>query len=92
MGNKYGCDILALDDYDYSPWFEELDDKPSMPPLNGDEEEVKGRERIKNLNSKQTINQTWKAGNNSNKLKSKIRQIFIFCIIKIEPPKHFTKL
>ena len=29
-----------------------------MPPLEGDEEEVKEGKMIKNLNSKQTINQT----------------------------------
>ena len=28
-----------------------------MPPLEGDENEVKKRKKIKNLNSKQTINQ-----------------------------------
>ena len=30
-----------------------------MPPLEGDEEEVKEGKMIKNLNSKQTINQTF---------------------------------
>ena len=52
-----------------------------MPPLEGNEEKRKRRKRNPSCNSKQTINQisciitTKKAGNNSYKLKIKIRQI-----------------
>ena len=55
-----------LDDFDYSLWLEEKSTSekeesanlPPMPPLEGDEEEVKEETANQNLNSKQTINQT----------------------------------
>ena len=57
----------------YYPWFEnekrgdkkesidkeESADLNDMPPLEGDEEEVKKKKRIKIFNSKQIINQTY---------------------------------
>ena len=77
---------LKLEDYDYDGYFteekldneEELDD---MPPLEGDEEEVKEENELKHLNPNKLLTRPQilltqiKAGNNSNKLKNEIRQI-----------------
>ena len=40
LNNEYSFDNLALDDYEYSSWFED-DEVSSLPSLEGDEEEVK---------------------------------------------------
>ena len=68
MGNKYDPFNLFLETYSYEDWFknEELTyttrndkdesvDLSDMSPVEGDEE-VKEGKRIKNINSKQTIN------------------------------------
>ena len=61
-----------LETYNYDTWFKnkklsdnvrETDEEESidlfdMPPLEGDEEELKEAKRINNFNSKQTISQT----------------------------------
>ena len=55
-----------LEIYNYNDWFEneETTNKmetvglPDMPPLEGDEKEIKKSKRIKYMNSKQTINKT----------------------------------
>ena len=67
MELKYDPDNLFCETYNYDDWFEneestditrESDKEESdMPPLEGDEIEVKEK-RIKNLNSKQIISQT----------------------------------
>ena len=76
-----------LDDYDYSPWFKELDDEPSMPPLDGDEEEVKGLTPNKLLTRLPVLLTQIKAGNNSYKVKSKTRQILYL----FHPQNNITK-
>ena len=51
-GSKYDPRDLFLDGYDYtvrSENEEESTDVPPMPPLEGDEEEVKGRKGLKIL-------------------------------------------
>ena len=55
LGNKYGPINFYLETYNNDVWFEseESTDKNGMPPLEGDEEEVKV-----NCNSKQIINYT----------------------------------
>ena len=68
MGNKYDPFNLFLETYSYEDWFkneeltdttrndkEESVDLSDMSPVEGDEE-VKEGKRIKNINSKQTIN------------------------------------
>ena len=68
MGNKYDPFNLFLEAYSYEDWFkneeltyttrndkEESVDLSDMSPVEGDEE-VKEGKRIKNINSKQTIN------------------------------------
>ena len=52
---KYDSANITLHEYDYSEWYKEkeFDD---LPQLEGDEEESKRTKRIKNLDSKQTIN------------------------------------
>ena len=54
MESKYDPQDLFLDGYDYIVWSEneeESTDVPPMPPLEGDEEEVKGRKGLKILTS-----------------------------------------
>ena len=70
LGNKYDPKNLFLQGYDYGVWLEESTDKekltdqdeltdiPPMPPQKGDEVEVPKRKMIKNIDSKQIINQT----------------------------------
>ena len=50
-GSKYDPRDLFLDGYDYIVWSEneESTDVPPMPPLEGDEKEVKGRKGLKIL-------------------------------------------
>ena len=52
---KYDPANITLHEYDYSEWYKEkeFDD---LPQLEGDEEESKRTKRIKNLDSKQTVN------------------------------------
>ena len=75
---KYDPTNLTLSEYDYSGWYKELDD---LPPLEGDEEEVKEEKELKILTPNKLLARLpivlaqIKAGNNSNKLKNEIRQI-----------------
>ena len=52
LDHKCNSQILFLDNYNYSLWSEneeEFEDLPSIPPLGGDEEEVKKRKGLKIL-------------------------------------------
>ena len=90
MGDKYNSEKLFLEGYDYiigsenkkeSTDKEESIDVPPMPPLEGDEEDVKEGKRLKILTSKNLLTSLpillvqIKSGNNSYKLKNEIRQI-----------------
>ena len=77
---------LKLKDYDYGGWFteEELDDEEKLdelPPLEGNEEEVKEGKGLKILTPNKllirfpTLLAQIKTGSNSYKLKVEIRQI-----------------
>ena len=69
-----------------------------MPPLEGDEEEVKERKGSKVLTPNKLLTKLpislaqIKAGNNSYKLENEIRKLGIFCISTIKSLKKFTKL
>ena len=90
LGDKYNSEKLFLEGYDYIIWSEnkkestdkeEPIDVPPMPPLEGDEEDVKEGKRLKILTSKNLLTSLpmllaqIKSGNNSYKLKNEIRQI-----------------
>ena len=96
MGNKYDLNNLFLETHNYDKRFENdaLDDVASrisnkeesvdlsdMPPLEGDEEELKEGKRLKILTPNKLLTRLpillaqIKAGNNSYKLKNEIRQI-----------------
>ena len=95
LGNKYDPIDLFLGTYNYDVWFEneesaettrkcdkkESVDLSDMPPLEGDEEEVKEGKGLKILTPYKLLTRLLillvqiKAGNNSNKLKTEIRQI-----------------
>ena len=90
LDDKYDPKELFLEGYDYSVWSEnneesidkeESTDVPLMPPLEGDEEEVKHGKGLKILMPNKLLTRLpillaqVKAGNNSYKLKNEIRQI-----------------
>ena len=83
MGNKYDPINLFLETYNCDNWFEneESVDLSDMPPLEGDEEEVKEGKGLKILTPKKllirlpTLLAQIKAENNSYKLKNEVRQI-----------------
>ena len=83
LGNKYDPINLFLETYNYDNWFEneESVDLSDMPPLEGDEEEVKEGKGLKILTPKKllitlpTLLAQIKAENNSHKLKNEVRQI-----------------
>ena len=88
MGFKYDPPNLTFDAYDYGKWCkdksddkEETVDLSSMPSLKSDKEEGKEEIRRKILTENKLLTRLLvllakqKAGNNSNKLKDKIRQI-----------------
>ena len=55
LGNKYSFDNLALDDFNYLLWFEELNDVLPIPLLEHDEGEVKGETGIKILTPNKSL-------------------------------------
>ena len=88
MDFKYDPPNLTFDAYDYGKWCkdksddkEETVDLSSMPSLKSDKEEGKEEIRRKILTENKLLTRLsvllakQKAGNNSNKLKDKIRQI-----------------
>ena len=95
MNNRYKPIKLFIEGYNYNDWYknvessdkeklsdkEELVDLSDMPPLEGDEEEVKEGNRLKNLTPNKLLAKLSvllaliKAENNSYKLKNEIRQI-----------------
>ena len=82
---KYAPANLTLDEYYYSEWYNDksVDKKGSddLRPLEGSEEEVKEEKGLKILTQKKLLTRLSillaqiKAGNNSYKLKNKIRKI-----------------
>ena len=68
-----------------------------MPPLEGDEEEVREGKRIKILTPNKLLTRLpillaqIKAENNSYKLKNEIRQILYLCINTIKSPKSLQQ-
>ena len=85
MNSKYHPTNLILHIYNYIEWFKESDkesaDIPSIPPLEGDQEDVKERKEINILTPNKLLTRLpvllaqTKAGNNSYKLENKFRQI-----------------
>ena len=95
MNNRYKPIKLFIEGYNYNDWYknvessdkeklsdkEELVDLSDMPPLEGDEEEVKEGKGLKNLTPNKSLAKLSvllaliKAENNSYKLKNEIRQI-----------------
>ena len=74
LGKKYSFNNLALDDYDYSLWFEESDEEPL--PLEGDEEIKEGKilkfkQTNKETSSVMSTNKNWKF----KQTKTEIRQM-----------------
>ena len=76
---------------------EESLDLSDIPPLEGDEEEIREGKGIKNLTSNKILTKLptllveIKAGNNSHKLKNETRQIlYNFCISIIKSREKFT--
>ena len=71
---------------------EEIDDIQPMPPLEGDEAEVKEGKGLKILTLNKLLTRLpvllpqIKAGNNSHKLKKEIRQILYLCISTVKSP------
>ena len=83
---KFNPKYLKLEDYDYDRGFreEELDDEEKLDEMaqrEGDEEEIKEEKRLKILTTNKLLTRLpillaiIKAGNNSYKLKNKVRQI-----------------
>ena len=70
-------DLLEIYDFNYLPWFEELDDVPTIPLLEDDEGEVTKEMGIKILTSNKPLTRLpvllaqIKAGNNLYKLSTK---------------------
>ena len=96
MAPKYDPASLTFISYDHQHWYKKESDDTTvkddekelyvLPPLKGDEEEVKKEKRLKVLTPKKLLTglpvsfEQIKAGNNSFKLKSEIRQIlYLFC-------------
>ena len=85
IDSKYAPAHLTLDEYYYSEWYnnKSVDKKESddLRPLEGSEEEVKEEKGLKILTPKKLLTRLSillaqiKAGNNSYKLKNKIRKI-----------------
>ena len=93
LGKKDSCDNLPLDDFDYSTWFEESDDVPSMLTLEGDEEAKEGKGlKISTPNKLLTRFPVLRAktkAENLNKLKNEIRQILYLLYKHNKITKHF---
>ena len=109
LGNKYEpVNLFLVDTYNYNAWFknEKSTDtttkgdkvESDMPSVACDEEEVKGRKRLKILTSHKSLTRLpllfapIKAGNNSNKLKMKSDKYYIFCVSIIKPLKKFKRI
>ena len=77
---------------------EESLDLSDIPPLEGDEEEVKEGKGLRFLTKNKLLTRLpillvkIKAGNNSYKLKNEIRKNYIFCINTRKSLKNFTTI